>query len=260
MHRFFIPPQWIDRERVVITGELVHQLRDVLRLQGGDHIEVLDDSGWEYEVAVVEVTKDHVTGAICGKRAVAEPGTRITLYQALLKGNKFEFILQKCTELGVSAFVPMMCERCVAAHPTDKKEGRWQRIIAEAAEQSGRGKLPRLEPALPFEQACRSVTGLSLLAWEGENTAGLRPALRGETKSPLAVNLFIGPEGGFSPAEVELTQHCGIMPVTLGRRVLRAETAGLVAATAIFYECGDLDPPMSSAIARAGLRPSKSTR
>ncbi len=244
MHRFFIPPEWIDQERVVIKGELVHQLRDVLRLRGGDHIAVLDNTGWEYEVAVARVTRDHVTGVICGKRTVAEPGTRITIYQALLKGSKFEFILQKCTELGVSGFVPVICERCVVGHPKEKKAERWWRIIAEAAEQSGRGKLPRLEPAVPFPQACQVATGFSLLAWEGEGATGLRPALRSEisAKSPLSVNLFIGPEGGFSPSEVEFAQGCGILPITLGSRVLRAETAGLVAATAILYECGDLDP------------------
>ena len=236
---------------MVIKGKLVHQLKDVLRLRGGDHIAVLDDTGWEYEMAVARVTRDHVAGVICGKRPVAEPGTRITLYQALLKGSKFEFILQKCTELGVSGFVPVICERCVAGHPKDKKGVRWRRIIAEAAEQSGRGKLPRLEPAVPFQQACRAVTGFSLLAWEeagrdnekGENALGLRPTLRSEipAKNPLAVNLFIGPEGGFTPSEVGFARNCGILPITLGSRVLRAETAGLVAATAILYEYGDLD-------------------
>jgi len=251
MHRFFIPPEWIDQERVVIKGELVHQLRDVLRLRGGDHIAVLDNTGWEYEVAVARVTRAHVAGVICEKRSVAEPGTRITLYQALLKGSKFEFILQKCTELGVSGFVPVLCERCVVGHPRGGKAGRWQRIIAEAAEQSGRGKLPGLEPAVPFPQACRAAAGVSLLAWEGKGASGLRPVLRSEisAKSPLEVNLFIGPEGGFSPSEAEFAQGCGILPITLGSRVLRAETAGLVAATAILYECGDLDPPISSAIA-----------
>ncbi|GAI24816.1 unnamed protein product, partial [marine sediment metagenome] len=229
----------------------------LLRLRGGDHIAVLDNTGWEYEVAVARVARDYVTGVICGKRTVAEPGTRITLYQALLKGSKFEFILQKCTELGVSGFIPVLCERCVAGHPRDKKARRWQRIIAEAAEQSGRGKLPTLEPAVPFPQACRAAAAFSLLAWEGKGASGLRPALRSEIyrqriisgKNSLSVNLFIGPEGGFSPFEVEFARGCGILPISLGSRVVRAETTGLVAATAILYECGDLEPPISSAIA-----------
>ena len=260
MHRFFIPPQWIDKERVSIEGKLVHQLRNVLRLQGGDHIIVLDDTGWEYEVSLERVSREHVTGFICEKRPSAEPGAKITLYQALLKSSKFEFIIQKCTELGISGFVPLSCERCVAEHPQDNRVERWQRIIIEAAEQSKRGRIPRIEPALPFEQACRSATGFSLLAWEGVasdrdnekgiGASGLRAALQPEIRreeptsggKPLSVNIFVGPEGGFSPLEVEFARDCGIVPVSLGKRVLRSETAGLVAASIILYEYGDMDP------------------
>jgi len=268
MHRFFIPPEWIDQEIVVIRGKLVHQIRNVLRLRGGDHIVVLDDTGWEYKAELARVTRDHVKGVICEKRLAAEPATRITLYQALPKSSKFEFILQKCTELGVSGFVPVICERCVAGRPRDKRVERWYNIIVEAAEQSRRGRLPTLEPALPFEKACQSAIGLSLLAWEREKTSGLRSVLRSEIyrkriiseKHYLSVNLFIGPEGGFSPLEVEFARDCGITPISLGGRVVRSETAGLVAATAIFYECGDLENPMSSSIASAVSKPSKSTR
>lgn len=244
MHRFFILPEWIDQDRVVIRGKQVHQLRDVLRLTEGDRILVLDNSGWEYEVELKKVTRGQVEGTVLGKSlSVTEPRTRIILYQALLKGEKFGFILQKGTELGVAGFVPILCERCVAGHPedvSDRKLDRWQRIIAEAAEQSRRGKLPSLEPVLPFEQACQLAMGFSLLAYEGEKALGLRAALQGQNLP--SVNIFIGPEGGFSPSEVEFARSCGILPITLGSRVLRAETAGLVAATAVFYECGDLDP------------------
>ena len=247
MHRFFIPPQWIVRDRVVIKGKQVHQLRNVLRMKKGDRILVLDNSGWQYEVELRSVEREQVEGIVREKSpTLSEPRTQITLYQALLKGEKFEFILQKGTELGILSFVPMVCERCVAGLTEDvgdKKLNRWQRIIAEAAEQSRRGKLPLLKPVQPFEQACQSAVGFSLLAWEGEQSLGLRAALRGQkAKDTSSVNLFIGPEGGFSPAEVEFARSCGVQPVTLGGRVLRAETAGLVATTAVLYECGDLDP------------------
>jgi len=247
MHRFFVPPQWIVQDRVVIKGKQVHQLRNVLRMAKGDRILVLDNSGWQYEVELRSVEREQVEGIVRDKSlSLSEPGTEIILYQALLKGEKFEFILQKGTELGISSFVPVVCERCVtglAEDVGDKKLSRWQRIIAEAAEQSRRGKLPLLEPVLPFEQACQSAVGLSLLAWEGEQTLGLRAVLRGQkAKDISSVNLFTGPEGGFSPADVEFARSCGIVPVTLGGRVLRAETAGLVAATAVLYEFGDLDP------------------
>lgn len=242
MNRFFIPSDWIDQDKVVIMGKQVHQLKDVLRLRAGDHIAVLDNTGGEYEVEIIEMSRDHVTGVIYSKRYIEEPKTKVTLYQALLKGNNFELVLQKCTEIGVSSFVPVQCERCVARTPDDKKQERWRKIIAEAAEQSGRGKLPTLEPVLDFRQACQTATNLSLLAWEGEAASELRPLLQSEAASITrhSINLFVGPEGGFSPAEVELARNCGIIPITLGKRVLRAETAGLVAATAILYEYGDL--------------------
>ena len=251
MHRFFIPSEWIDQDSVVIKGRQVHQLRDVLRLVGGDRIAVLDNTGLEYEVELERVDRGHASGVVRGVSSVAEPRTGVTVYQALLKGSKFEFIIQKCTELGVAGFIPMLCERCAVQEINGVSGGkleRWRRIIVEAAEQSGRGKLPVLEPVAPFEQACRSAVGFSLLPWEEEKTLGLRAVLQGEINrrgDSLSVNLFIGPEGGFTRSEVELARGCGIVPVTLGSRVLRAETAGLVAASAVFYECGDLDPRSS---------------
>jgi len=244
MHRFFVPPQWIDADRVFIKDKQVHQLRDVLRMKPGDRIIVLDNTGWEYEVELKRVAGGQVEGVVRGKSlAATEPGIKVTLYQALIKGDRLEFILQKCTEMGVVGFVPMLCERCVQLEGvSERKLGRWRRIIAEAAEQSRRGKLPFLSPVLTFERACQSMVGPSLLAWEGETSLGLRPALSELRATGLSsVNLFIGPEGGFSPSEVEFAQGCGITPITLGPRVLRAETASLVAATAILYEYGDLD-------------------
>jgi len=244
VHRFFIPPEWIDQDNVFIKGRQAHQIVDVLRMREGDSITVLDNTGWEYEVELERLTRGEVEGVVRGKSlAATEPGTKLTLYQALLKADKFEFVLQKCTELGVVGFVPLLCERCVPlSGMSDRKLGRWQRIIAEAAEQSRRGKLPFLKPALSFEQASQSATGPSLLAWEGERSSGLHETLRGlKAKGLSSLNLFIGPEGGFSPSELEFARGHGITPVTLGQRVLRAETAGLVAASAILYEYGDLD-------------------
>jgi len=247
MHRFFVPAECIRRETVAMKGNTVHQIRDVLRLQKGDRIAVLDNSGWEYEVALVQISKELVEGRMCGKRNVAEPLIEINLYQALLKGTKFEIVLQKCTEVGVSGFVPLVCERCVARYPSERRMQRWRRIIVEAAEQSGRGRLPRLEPPIPFQQACKSLEGASLMAQVEGMVPGLRSMLRSEPFTTVrngsaTINLFVGPEGGFLPKEVELASRCGAIPVSLGARVLRAETAGLVAATAILYESGDLEP------------------
>jgi 16S rRNA (uracil1498-N3)-methyltransferase len=250
MHRFFVPPDWLEEDGVTIVGSLVHQIRNVLRLGPGDHIVVLDNSGWEREVEIGRVGKEHVSGQVVDKRLTSsEPRTKITLYQGVPKRRRFEFALQKGTELGIVEFVPLISDRCVIASLDDvnKKRERWQRIIMEAAEQSRRGRLPRLRPAMLFRPACESALqgGLSLIPWEEANemeeAASLRSVLQGMEKPPFSVNIFVGPEGGFAPDEVEMACQYGLIPISLGPRILRAETAGLVAAAAVLYELGDLE-------------------
>jgi len=244
MHRFFLPPDWIAEGTVVIIGKLVHQIRNVLRLGASDHITVLDNSGWEYEVELQKLDSAKVEGKVISKSlAAGEPRTKITLYQALLKGSNFEFVLQKCTEIGVAGFVPLICERCVAGEPDSKRLSRWRSIIREAAEVSRRGKLPVLQNPTSLTEACKSASGISLIPWEEEKARGIGDVLRSHRKirNDSAINIFVGPEGGFSRSEVEFARSCGIVPVSLGHRILRAETAGLVAATITLYEFGDLD-------------------
>ena len=155
MHRFFVAPGSIDDEGVTFTGEVAGRLERVLRMRPGDQIVVLDDSGWEYLVSLDRVTAQQVHGRVTQRLlSKGEPQTRITLFQAILKASRFELVLQKGTELGVSAFVPFYCERSV---PRDSGRGRpdgrherWQRIIKEAAEQSRRGKLPVLSAPVDF--------------------------------------------------------------------------------------------------------------
>jgi len=258
MHRFFISPDQLEGDKVIITGPTAHQIRNVLRLRPGQAIVVLDNSGWERLTEIVEVNPKEVVGRVLSRTlATGEPRTKVSLYQGVLKGNRFEFVLQKGTELGIVEFVPLISQRCVISSLDDvnKKSERWQRIIQEAAEQSRRGRLPRLESAMVFSQACERVRrtgGLSLMPWEEEERVSLKVVFGKRVKErskgnipsfpsrPFSVNLFIGPEGGFTLEEVTLAQRYGIVPITLGPRILRAETAGLVAAAAILYELGDL--------------------
>lgn len=253
-HRFFIPPEWLQGERVEITGPLTHQIRNVLRLKPGDRVILLDNSGWEYEVELGEVTRERVAGQILQKSlATSEPRTKITLYQSLLRARAFETVLQKCTEVGVVAFVPVVAARCIISSLEDvgeKKLERWRRIILEAAEQSRRGRFPVLRSALLLRQAWQEAGrgGLTIVPWEEAGprmpdqgrSNSLRSALRSAQPTPFSINLFIGPEGGFSPQEIDQGQRYGAIPITLGPRILRAETAGLVAAAGILYELGDM--------------------
>jgi 16S rRNA (uracil1498-N3)-methyltransferase len=247
MHRFFVPAAWLEEPDVSITGPLVHRLRNVLRLGQGDRVILLDNSGWEHELEIADVTSQRIEGHVVHKSlATAEPRTKITLYQALLKLNKFEWVLQKNTELGLVGFVPVITERCIIGSLEDvskTKIERWYRILMEAAEQSGRGRLPALRPTAMFPNACEDAArgGLTLIPWEEEKERSLRSVLQGAERPPFSINLFIGPEGGFTPAELVQAQRYGAIPITLGPRVLRAETAGLVAASAILHELGDLE-------------------
>jgi 16S rRNA (uracil1498-N3)-methyltransferase len=250
MHRFFIPSEWINGQQVTLVEDVAHQVRNVLRMRAGDRLIVLDDSGWEREVELSRVTPNVVIGYVAEERlAAGEPRTKISLYQGVLKAQKFEWVLQKGTELGLVEFVPVVCERSVVGdlEDVDRKLGRWGRIIREAAEQSGRGRLPVLRPAMLFAQGCQRAMrsgGLALVPWEGEKEISLKAALAasgsGEDR-PFSISLFIGPEGGLTPEEVQAARRYQAQPVSLGPRILRAETAGLVAASAILYELGDLE-------------------
>lgn len=255
MHRFFVPPDWIKGLFVTLEGPLAHQVANVLRLREGERIVVLDNSGWERVVELDIVTKQRAGGKVVRRTLGAtEPRVKVTLYQSVLKSDHFEFVLQKCTELGAAAFVPLITARTILGSVGDVDAARlrrWQRIVVEAAEQSGRTKLPLLRPAILFQSACEDVAGLSLIPWEEERVTSLRSVLRdrfggsersGGARQPFSVNLFIGPEGGFTAEEADLARRYEVAPVSLGARILRAETAAVVATAAVLYEAGDMAP------------------
>ena len=244
MHRFFVSPDCIDRNSVVITGGQAHQLKEVLRLKAGNRVVILDNTGSEYQVKLVDITHDKALAEVIERhQCINEPRLEITLHQALLKSSKFDLVLQKCTEIGVTEFRPVLCQRCVSSHPSESRLNRWQRIIVEAAEQSRRGKIPNIHPVVSFERACEEARGLSLLPWEGQGITNIRAALRNllSDDGNRKLNIFVGPEGGFSSYEVEFARTRGIVPVTLGKRILRSETAAMVAATIVLYQYGELD-------------------
>jgi len=271
-YRFFVDSGAIHGRDVLLEdGELAHQIGTVLRLRPGEKITLLDNSGWQHVVALHTVERGRVAGTVERKElAGGEPRTKLTLYVALMRPERFEWVLQKGTELGVSSFVPLICERSTIADADElsaNKLERWNRIMREAAEQSRRGKLPRLTPALFLPAACDQAAqrGTALLLWEGGGVPSLRSVLQkaegqgdkdqqhlSASLSPLlpvslspmhpfSVALFSGPEGGFSASEFETALRYDMIAVTLGPRTLRAETAPIVATAAILYEMGDLE-------------------
>ena len=253
MHRFFVAPETLQGDTVTLTGQLAHRIGRVLRMQPGDRVLLLDNSGWAYEVELTGFEQERVEGRVERKfLASGEPRAKITLYQALLKGHGFETVLEKCTEVGVVEFVPLLCERCVVGSLMDvegHRHERWERIVRGAAEQSRRGRLPRLAPVTMWPLACQRArrTDLSLLPWEEAKEPSLRQALEGQAgeggrpSRPFSISVFIGPEGGLTEEEVQVARSNDIEVVTLGPRILRAETAGLVVTSAILYALGDME-------------------
>ena len=252
-YRFFVHPDTIQGSHVRIeeTG-LVHQIGNVLRLRPGHEITLLDNSGWEHVVRLETVERHVIIGTVEMRRpASGEPRLKLALYVALLKGERFEWVLQKGTELGASMFAPIICERSVvdnAARLGHSKIERWERIVREAAEQSRRGRLPVLLPPQRFSQACEQAVAQAktLLLWEGSGGTGLRQVLRALdppllSSAPLSLAVCSGPEGGWSEDELATAIRYNMRLVSLGPRTLRAETAPIAAAAALFYEHGDLE-------------------
>jgi 16S rRNA (uracil1498-N3)-methyltransferase len=249
MHRFFVTPDAIHRQTMVHFSERqAQQIQQVLRLQPGAKVAVLDNAGVEYDVTLAEVTRGRVLGRIEGQRAAAgEPQNRLTLYQSLLPRDKFEWVLQKGTEVGVHTFVPVITRRTLVreSKAAANKQERWERIIQEAAEQAGRGRLPFLHPPLTFAGALEraAASDCRMIPWEkaAGTTVGMALNRLPTGVGQATIALFIGPEGGFEEREIEQAQAAGAVTVTLGPRILRTETAAVVSAALILYELGDLN-------------------
>lgn len=250
-YRFFVPPEWLGQGDVVtLAGGLGRQLGRVLRLKPGERIVLLDNSGLAYEAELLHLGPQVAQARIL--RAFS-PGTearlRLILYQALLKGERFEWVLQKGTELGVSAFVPLITQRSIlqaAERIGPQRLERWRRIIQEAAEQAGRARLPELGLVQTFEQALAALPAGTpcLMAALAPQAASLHEVLEPlRAAPPQAICLFIGPEGDFSPEEVSRAAQAGMRIVSLGPRVLRAETAGIAASAIILYALGEMAAP-----------------
>jgi 16S rRNA (uracil1498-N3)-methyltransferase len=242
MHRFFMPAELFQTPEITLPREISQQISRVLRLKTGSEILLLDDQGFEYPSHLSEVSESHCTAVVLSKEACqGEPVTQITLLIGLTQREKFELILQKCTEIGVTTFVPIITTRTLVQKISDveDKAPRWKKIIQEAAEQSHRGHIPTLNPSLKYADALsksKGDTSLKLILWEDEANLSIKQQLR-EFKGNQ-VSLIIGPEGGLSAEEVNLAKASGYIPVSLGKRILRMETAAIYTTGVVLYELG----------------------
>lgn len=242
MYQFFVDASQIRGRRVVITGGDVNHIRNVLRMRPGEELSVFNGAdGREYRCGIEEIREEEV---ICSLRFIREEGVelpaRVTLFQGLPKADKMEFIVQKAVELGVYAVVPVATRRAVVKLDEKKaraKIERWQAIAEAAAKQSRRAVVPRVGNVCTLKEALAQAAGMDVKLIPYELSEGMA-----ETKKQIEsvapgqeVAVFIGPEGGFEEEEVELARAAGCVPVTLGKRILRTETAGLVVMAWLMY-------------------------
>ncbi len=242
MVRFFVTPQELQPDFLVLTGENAQHAK-VLRLKNGEQVLVCDGQGREALCTVSDVSPGQISLVVNKRqRSAQEPGVQVSVYMAFAKGDKLEHVIQKATELGAFEIVAFPSARCVS-RPDEKSLGkkleRWQKIAAAAAEQCGRGRIPCVLAVSSLDEALQraSRTDKALLFYENEQATTLKMALcSGPYKT---VSLLTGPEGGLEPAEVEKAETAGLQVCTLGKRILRCETAPLCALSAVMYDSGE---------------------
>ena len=242
MANFYIEKTDIIENTVVITGEEAQHISRVLRMKKGDSVTLCDGEGFFYEAVLTDFADKSVTAEILSKReAETEPQVKVTVFQGIPKNPKLETIVQKLTEIGAVRLVPMDTKRAVAKLDKENKVERLRKIAREAAKQSKRGIVPEVLSPMSFKDAVKMAAeaDIALIPYEEEREISLKRALSGKT--PKTVSVMIGPEGGFDSEEITLAKENGITSVTLGKRILRTETAPLAVCAAILYELGEME-------------------
>lgn len=246
MDRFFVGKNNINLENktCIIEGEDVKHISKVLRCRIGEELEICDNDNNEYICEITNIDKSQVELNIVEVVDIKrESDLKIKVYQGLPKGPKMEMILQKLTEVGVDEIILVQTKRTVVKvddKKEDKKIERWERIIYEAAKQSKRGKIPKLRGVLSFKEALADMkeNDFNIAPYENERTKSIKQAIKGvDIKN---IGIFVGPEGGFEDTEIKAIEEIDGQSVSLGPRILRTETASLVASSIVLYELSDL--------------------
>ena len=241
MYRFFVPEENINQNQIQITGDDVNHIKNVLRMVTGEKVVVSCGQGIDYYCIINDIREDGVYLDIEEEKpAVTELPVKITLFQALPKKDKMELVIQKAIELGAAEIVPVKAKRCVVkldAKKEEKKLSRWRTIGEAAAKQSGRGILPEIRETMSFSQALEYAKTMDtvMIPYElCDDMAGSVMAMQ-KAAEGKSIGIFIGPEGGFERSEVEMAMERGAVPISLGKRILRTETAGLATLSVLMF-------------------------
>ncbi|MBU0573959.1 MAG: 16S rRNA (uracil(1498)-N(3))-methyltransferase [Candidatus Margulisiibacteriota bacterium] len=242
MRRFFIDKESICGPTVHIKGGDYNHIKNVLRYKPEDTIYLIDSLGQRHTASIKEITNHSLVCQIeKTERPARAKGPIVTIAQAIPKGKKMDLIVQKATELGAANIIPMTTERTIVKldGKEEKKLSHWQKIAKESSQQCGRDFIPSTEKIQSFDEVIAQAKeyDLSIIPWECEENAGLKSLLQeGKPRSLFSVLFVIGPEGGFSVSEVEKARQAGIMPVSLGKRILRTETVAMAVLAMLIYE------------------------
>lgn len=248
MHHFFAEPSQIHDGRVTIVGTDVNHMKNVLRMKAGEQAEISDGDGLRYHCVLENFAEETIVFRIEDVEADAEElPSKIYLFQGLPKSDKMELIIQKAVELGAYEVIPVATKRAVVKldeKKSVKKVQRWNAIAEGAAKQSGRSIIPKVHEVLTFSEALTYAQTLDVRLIPYEKANGMQATRQAvESIRPgQSVGIFIGPEGGFEEAEVEQAEAIGVLPISLGKRILRTETAGLAVLSILMYrmECSDI--------------------
>lgn len=243
MHWFYVEHGQIKEHTITITGSDVNHIKNVLRMQKGEKLVICDGQGTDYYCSIADFTKEEVIVDILEMNDTqTELDTRIYLFQGLPKKDKMELIIQKAVELGVYQVIPVSMKRCVAKIEDKKKEKkkleRWQTISTSAAKQSGRGIIPAVQGVMSFEEALKKAKELEYVLVPYEQAEGMAESKKIlETASKRkSIGIFIGPEGGFDDEEIQRAKEMGFSTISLGKRILRTETAGLAVLSILMFQ------------------------
>ena len=234
MPHFYVNPKDIKDKSFIIENEQFHYLSNVRRFSAGDEINIFDGLGNSYKARIDNIDKKSMKGTILSSKTLVLPDKKISLYTAIPKGERFDWLIEKASEIGVSKIVPVIYSRSVVKELSENKIERYKKISISASSQSWRADIMSIETPIKFceiaDKVCKEKNTLNMLPWESEEEKNIL-SLLSENKDIKNINIFIGPEGGFDKTEIDIALKNGFKTVTLGKNILRVETAAIVAAS-----------------------------